>query len=138
MVPSATAGTSRRNGIPRSRSSSTGGSYAPPRGRPCLAVVALEHRRHGGDHLAVVEAHDPHAGGVAALAGDAAHLHADDRATGVDHEDLVVELDHEGRHHVALLGRELDGPDALAAAALDVEVLGLGALAVAGIGDDEH
>ena len=58
--------------------------------------------------------------------------------TAVDHEDLVVEADHEGGHHVALLGGELDAAHALAAAALAVEVLELGALAVAGVGDDEH
>ena len=43
-------------------------------------VVAGEdrgHRRHG---LAVVEVHHPHAGGVAALRGDLAHRHADERA----------------------------------------------------------
>ena len=58
--------------------------------------------------------------------------------TRVDHEDLVVEADHEGGDHVALLGGELDAAHALAAAALAVEVLELRALAVAGVGDDEH
>ena len=45
--------------------------------------------------------------------------------------------DHERGHDVAPAGGELDAPDALAAAALAGEVLELGALAVAGIGDDE-
>ena len=85
---------------------------------------------------AVVEVHDPHAGGVAALRGDVADRHADDGAARGDDEDLVVEADHEGRDHVALLGGELDAPHALAAAALAVELVELGALAVAGVGDD--
>ena len=54
-----------------------------------------------------------------------------------DDEDLVVEADHERGDHDALLGRELDAPHALAAAALAVELVELGALAVAGVGDDE-
>ena len=85
----------------------------------------------------VVEVHDPHAGGVAALRRDVPDRHADDDAAGGDHEDLVVEADHERGDHEALLGGELDAPHALAAAALAVELVELGALAVAGVGDDQ-
>jgi len=41
--------------------------------------------------LSVVEVHDPHAGGVAALGGDLAHRRADDHAAGRNEEDLLVE-----------------------------------------------
>src|SRR3546814_801367 len=101
-------------------------------------VVGAEHRSHAGHGLTGFEVHDPHAGGVAALAGDLPDGHADERAPGVDHEDLVVDADHERGDHEALLGGELDAPHALTTPALHVEVLELGALAVAGVGDDQH
>ena len=102
------------------------------------SVLGLEDRGHRGHDLAVAQGHDPDTGGIATLAGDLADLHADHGAAAVDDEDLVVERHHERGDHVALLGRELDAPNALATAALAVEVLELGALAVAGVGDHEH
>src|SRR5205823_12766800 len=62
---------------------------------------------------------------------------ADSDAARRDQEELVVEPDHEGGDHVATPGGELDPLDAHGAAALAGEALELGALAVAGIGDDE-
>src|SRR5207248_5318728 len=52
-------------------------------------------------------------------------------------EELVVEADHEGRDDIAAPGRELDSLDAHGAPTLAWETLELGALAVAGVGDDE-
>ena len=46
-------------------------------------------------------------------------------------DDLVVEADHERRDDLALAAGELDADDALATAALAVELVELGALAVA-------
>src|SRR5690606_13203951 len=87
-----------------------------------VGVVGGEDRGHRGHRLALSEVHDPHPGGVAALAGDLADRHPDEGAGRVDHEDLVVDRHHERGDHVALLGGELDASHALAATALGVEV----------------
>src|SRR5947207_2863975 len=53
-------------------------------------LVALQHASDRDDLRLVVEVHDPHPGGAAALLGDVAHRHAD-RDTGVgDQEQLVL------------------------------------------------
>src|SRR6266508_4376085 len=73
----------------------------------------------------------------AASGGDLAHRHANHDAARRDHKDLVVQRHHEGGDHEPAPGSELDALHALDAPALPREVLQLGALAVAGVGDDE-
>src|SRR5690606_4464941 len=122
----------RRMDMTTSRSVNQGGSPNPAvrvGGEGLLlAVVGEQYRGHGGDVDVVGDVHDLHAGGVASLGGDAPDLHADGGAGGGDDEDLVVDADHERRDDLALLGGDLDAPDALAAAALGVELVQLGAL----------
>src|SRR5581483_3738643 len=103
-----------------------------------VSVVLREHRGHGGDRLALVEVHHAHARCITALRRDVAHGGADHDATGRDHEDLVVDTDHERGHHEALLRRQLDRPDTLPTTTLPVEVLELRPLAVPRVGDDQH
>src|SRR5438067_4237946 len=105
--------------------------------RLLLGLFDLQHRRRGGDLLALVEVHDADAGGVAPLGGDVAGRGADRDPTRRDQEELVVETDHEGRDDIAAPGGELDSLDAHGAPTLAWETLELGALAVAGVGDDE-
>src|SRR5436305_776213 len=102
-----------------------------------LGLFDLQHGRGGGDRLVLLETHDAHASGVATLRGDVARRHADGDAGRRDQEQLVVETDHEGGDDVAAPRRELDALDAHRAPALAREALELGALAVAGVGDDE-
>src|SRR5436305_3209761 len=102
-----------------------------------FGVFDLEHRRGGGHRLILLQAHDAHAGGVASLRRDVACRHADGDARRRDQEQLVVETDHERGDDVAASSGELDALDAHRAPALTRETLELGALAVAGVGDDE-
>src|SRR5690554_2042577 len=98
---------------------------AAPRGLeepplPILAVVVLvgdEGRRHGV--VAFVQAHDPHALGGPALAGNVVHRHADHNPFGADEHDLIAVPHHlAGDDGTVLLG-DLQGADALAAPSRD-------------------
>src|SRR5437773_3148327 len=100
-------------------------------------LLGREDGCHRGDGLAGVEVHHLDAGGVAALRGDLAHRGTDGGATRGEQEDLGVEGDHEGGDDVAALGRELYALDAHGAPALARKAVELGALAVAGGGDDQ-
>src|SRR5205807_580727 len=78
-----------------------------------------------------------HARGVSPLRGDLAGGGADGNASRGDEEELVVEADHEGGDHVAATSGQLDPLDAHRSTALAREAFELGALAVAGVGDEQ-
>src|SRR5690606_27850506 len=93
---------------------------------------------HGHHGLVLAHVHDADTRGVAALGRDVPRRGADRLALVRDHDDLVVEGDHAGRHdRGALLADELDALDAHGPPALRRVLVQLGALAVAGLGDDE-
>ena len=69
---------------------------------------------------------------------DFTNLHADDRANAIDHEDLVVDANHECSNDRALLLVDLDATNTLTAATLTIELVELRALSVATIGNDEY
>src|SRR4051794_11853755 len=95
-----------------------------------VVVVGGQDERDRGDGVTVVDVHQPDAGGVAALRGDLAHVHPDRHPTAGHGDDVVVETDHERRDHHALAAGETDADDALPTAALNIEPVELGALAV--------
>ena len=82
------------------------------------AVFFLRHADDGGQRVAFVEAHDPHALRVAADDADVADGDALDLAAGGHHQQLVVVVDADDADHRAVALGGLDVAEALAAAAL--------------------
>src|SRR5690606_6320894 len=103
-----------------------------------VVLLAAQHPGHRRDAGVVVEVHDPDPGRVPALHRDRVDRGADDRARVVDEEDLVVVGHQQAGDDTPTVGVQLVGTHPLAAAALGVELVHVGALAVARVGDGQQ
>src|SRR5262249_30763580 len=85
-----------------------------------------------------VEADQAHALGIATLDRDFADRRAHQRAAGADQHDLVLRVHQQRADHLAVALADLQRDHALAAAAVDREILDQRALAVAVLRSREH
>ncbi len=105
---------------------------------PASVGLGLEHRCHGTHRLTRRQPGNPHPGGVPTLGRDLLDLHPDDIASRGEHEYLIVGHHGERGHHRTPGSGDLHTPHALAATALAVERLELGALPVAARAHEQH
>src|SRR6185369_11342523 len=88
--------------------------------------------------VAFVEPDQAHTLGIAALDRDFRDRRAHQRAAGADQHDLVVRLHQQRPDHLAVALADLQGDDALPAAAVDREILDQRALAIAVLRSRQH
>src|SRR6202012_1848587 len=81
---------------------------------------------------------DPYSGRIAPLRRNLADRDTDHHPGRGDEQKLVVERCHERRDDIAAKLREFDPTNSLTTTRLSIEVVELGALAKAGVGDDHQ
>ena len=111
---------------------------AARRRAPDDVLAGVHDERDRADEVVVLEVHDAHAGGRAALLGDAAGGGALDHAADADEHQLLVLAHDERAREAALFLGQADRLDAFGAAVGLAVLADLGALAVAVLGDDEQ